>query len=152
MREAEEKEAWPIVAGHSTLALMYLAMTIVLVSATGWKGLQQNLDITGEPFLLLFSLFVLNLLLALGSWRALRLSRLKQGFLLCIAIGVAVVSITNNALGWWDWYQSSRPADIGPAAVIGGALIALGYVILAYNLVRLISHQYSTRTSSSRSA
>lgn len=81
---------------------MYLAMVAMLIGAGGWQGLQltlQNFDIVGGTLLLLLGLFLLNLLLALGSWWVLNFSLLKRRLFLGAAVAVAVAVVINNMLG-----------------------------------------------------
>lgn len=129
-------------AGYTIFALMYLAIAVIFLSAGGWRGIDevfQNMDIIGGTLLIIFGLFSLNLLLALGSWRVLSFSLLTRRLFLSAAIALAIVVVINNIRGWWRWYQGTLPPDIGPAAVIGGTLVALGYVYLAYSLAKQIS-------------
>jgi hypothetical protein len=143
MQEQQAKEVKYVAASYAIVALGYLAMTAMAIGAVG--GLQsilQNFDIVGGTLLLLVGLFLLNLLLALGSWRVLHFSLLKQRLFLGAAVAVAAAAVINDVLGWWRWYQGMLPpdiADIASAAVIAGAMLALGYVFLAFSLARLIS-------------
>ena len=142
MDTAQTKESKYVAAGYAILALMYLIMASVLVSAGGWHGLEQamlDFEIIGGTLLLILGLFVLNLLLALGSWRVLTFSHLKRKLFLGTSIAVAIVFVINTIPGWWRWYQGALPADIGSAAVVGGTLVALGYVLCAYTLAKLVS-------------
>lgn len=134
MNTAQIKEAKYVAAGYAIFALMYLAMATMLLDSGG----VQNIDIIGRTLLLILSLSVLNLLLALGSWRVLTFSLLRRKLFLSAAVAVAIIAVINNIPGWWRWYQDMLPPDIGPVAVVGGALVALGYVSLAYSLARLV--------------
>jgi hypothetical protein len=142
MNSAQAREAKYVAAGYAILALMYLVMALMLVGVSGLNGLEQviqNIDILGGTLLLMLGLFLLNVLLALGSWRVLTFSLLKRRLFLGAAISIAIVVVLNNIPGWWRWYHGALPPDIGPPAVLGGALIALGYVFLAYSIARVVS-------------
>lgn len=138
MNVVHSKDVKFVAAGYVMYALMYLAMATILLSATDFE-IFQNLDIIGGTLFLLAGGSVLNLLLAVGSWRVLTLSTWKRRLLLGSAFGVAVVLIVNSAHGLLRWYQGTLPTDIGPTAVTGGTMVTLGYVFLAYSLQRIVA-------------
>jgi hypothetical protein len=136
MDVAHRKEVKYVAAGYAIYALMYIALAAILLSASGGF---HNLDIIGGALSLIAGACLLNLLFAVGSWRVLTLSIWKRRLLLGGAISVAVVLVVSNLLGLWRWYHETLPTDIGPPAVMGGTLVALGYVFLAYGLMRIVA-------------
>jgi hypothetical protein len=142
MDAAQTKESRYVTVGYATLALMYLTMTGMLVSASGWHGLEQatrDFEIIGGTLLLMLGMFFLNLLLALGSWRILTFSHVKRRLFLGASIAVAIIFVVNLIPGLWGWYQGALPPDIGSAAVIGQTVVALGYVLCAHSLAKALS-------------
>ena len=138
MSVAYRKEEKYVAFGYGIYALMYLAMAALLINAARLE-IFQNLDIAGGALFLLASGFLVNLLLAVGSWRIRSLPIWKRRLLLGSAIGVAIVLFVNSLQGLWRWYHGALPIDLGSAAVTGGALATLGYVLLAYSLVRIVA-------------
>jgi hypothetical protein len=141
MGTARRKEVKYVAVGYAIYAVMYLVMGVLLISVGGWGGLQQlsaDLEIIGRTLFLITSAFLMNVFLAVGSWRVLSLPAWNRRLLLSASIGLALVIVMNNIPGLWRWYQGILPADIGPPAVAGGVLVALGYVFLAYSLIRIV--------------
>ena len=138
MNIAIRKEEKYVAFGYVIYALMYLAMAALLFNAAGLE-IFKNLDIVRGTLFLIASGFLVNLLLAVGSWQIRSLTIWKRRLLLGSAIGVAIVLFVNSLLGLWRWYHGTLPTVLGPTAVTGGALAALGYVLLAYSLVRIVA-------------
>jgi len=138
MNVATRKQVKYVAFGYVIYALMYLAMAAILLSAGGFE-IFHNLDMVGGTLFLIACGCLVNLLLAIGSWRILTLSIWKRRLLLGSAIGVAIVLFVNSLLGLWRWYHGTLPTDLGSTAVTGGTLVTLGYVLLAYSLVRIVT-------------
>jgi hypothetical protein len=139
-----QKKARHIAAGYAIMALLFFGMCVVLLGAGGWHGLGQvmrNLAVIGKTLALVFGLFVINSLLALGSWRLLAFSPRIQKLVVVAASALACVAVVNNLVGWWRWYTNAvrLPSETEPSAMGGSTLLTLAYALSAYSLVRLLS-------------
>ena len=142
MDDARTKESKYVAAGYAIFALMNLAMVGIFFGAIGWHGLEQaaqDLEIVGSTLLYMLGFFVMNSLLALGSWRLLTFSYLKRTIFLGASITVAIAFVVTAISDWSRWYQGTLPPDFGLVAVVSRTLGALAYGLYAYILAKVIS-------------
>ena len=141
MEEIHRKKRKGITAFYSIVALMYLGiggMSLSVLRPSGYKELIQGLQIMSDLLFVIAAVFLVNLLLAIGSWRVFKLSPGGNKFLLIGAIGVAIICFAMDAGGWWKWFIGTTPKDMGWSAQAAGLFLTVGYILSAYRLVHIV--------------
>jgi len=128
--------------GYFVYFLMYLSIIAILVDAIGWREVATTIrdnSAIAKTLLIFSGLLLLNFVLAFDTWRVQTLSPIRRKVLMAGAIIMALAALIDTILTWWSWLQELTPSDLGVASVVGRSLSGIGYVLLAYLLVNVVT-------------
>lgn len=130
-----------IAIGYLIYSLTYLAISIILIDVTGWRGIyiafHESTAIL-KILSILSGLLFINILLAWGSWRVHTLTAGRRTLLVISATAIAIIALIDSIQIWWSWLQDIVPPELSTVPVVGHSLIGLGYVFLAFFLMKVV--------------
>jgi hypothetical protein len=142
MATSPKHEVRYIAVGYAAYALMFLAIGGIIFSYAEWTGFQQfleDLEVIGETVLLITGGFIVNTVMAVGSWRMLSLKGWKRRVILFGAIALAAVFALNIIMGIITaWTRGYLVLELENIQFISSLGLAIGYVLLAVLLVRTV--------------
>ena len=129
-----------VAIGYLVFAFANLGILTILINTTGWHGIYiafQEFTTILKILLIQSGLLLVNILLAFGSWRVHFLTSNHRKLLIASAVIIAVAAVINSIQIWWSWFRNLMPTELGRTPVIGHTLIGLGYVLLAFLLLKV---------------